>query len=563
MNREHDRDGEREDGVILIVTALFLVALLIVAAIVVDLASLRQDRRSDRSAADFAALAGAAGLDPLNGGSPANACSEAWAYLQQNLGLTTPANACASFSGACDNAMTPSAFVVGEYTITVVTPVADGSPLMAALNQSVDGNYDAGPCQRLGVKITRLRTFAFGQLAGASSGTTTVSSVARYVHGPGGPIPTLTTLNKTKCSGSAGGIDGASGNIHVYYAPAAGNVGDTPGIIFSDSDGSTCASNNPVMNSQGSGSIQVDPTPAGTPGIVGLYAATTLGGVNAAGVYHDATHVTPTPIAIPARVTREPVDAVFHCSNTSDGCNGATDLVNQLIAVFGSGTPSGFNVVTGAACSPSGNVTYSTNTFFNCATFQVKNATVNLLANGANAYVFAGSIDVPTGGTLNVSQTGSPTPNANCNAAVPDTTLFLRKGGSFSVSSGGTANLCNTFVFAQGNSGATAAGSLSIQGGSTLFWRPARSTTSGFGKLMFWSEGSAQSALQGGGSLDMDGVVFIPSSDLLASGNASIDARNIQIWTDSLSLNGQSTTLLLRPDLVNSLPAGAGVRLIR
>ena len=76
-----------DDGVYAILYALLVLILVGTAAVVVDLAMLRESRASTRSAADAAVLVAAASLNSVqpNRNDPRGGCERAWAYLKVNL----------------------------------------------------------------------------------------------------------------------------------------------------------------------------------------------------------------------------------------------------------------------------------------------------------------------------------------------------------------------------------------------------------------------------------------------------------------------------------------------
>ncbi len=79
-----------EKGAVLVLVAVSLLALLAVAALVIDLGDFRAHRRQLQTAADAAALAGAMQLPPFASG--ANTCSQADYYARQNTTLTSAQN---------------------------------------------------------------------------------------------------------------------------------------------------------------------------------------------------------------------------------------------------------------------------------------------------------------------------------------------------------------------------------------------------------------------------------------------------------------------------------------
>src|SRR5262245_20576907 len=79
-----------------------------IAALVLDLANLRLDRRANRAAADSAAIAAAAELGQA-ASSPRDACEKAVRYAEANLGITTPgANTCAGTFPAAETQVATS-----------------------------------------------------------------------------------------------------------------------------------------------------------------------------------------------------------------------------------------------------------------------------------------------------------------------------------------------------------------------------------------------------------------------------------------------------------------------
>lgn len=84
------RRAGTEEGSVLVLVAVSLIALLAVAALAVDLGDFRAHRRQLQTAADAAALAGAMQLPPFASG--ANTCSQADYYARQNTTQTSAQN---------------------------------------------------------------------------------------------------------------------------------------------------------------------------------------------------------------------------------------------------------------------------------------------------------------------------------------------------------------------------------------------------------------------------------------------------------------------------------------
>ena len=312
------RDDRDERGAIIALVALSMVAILTVAALVVDIAVLKSDRRFDRDAADAAATSGALDLDGSTTG-PASACAVAWTTALLNLrvsssGVTSPCST--NFTTACSAASPVTATgSVSGYTITITNPVPDmigGSinPLLKAtaiggnVSQTANATYDGAACDRLAVEITRSRNSVFAGVAGSNNQSTTVHSVARYNPASGGPkIPALVALNKTACPS----IDASSGTIHVY------NNGTYPGIIDADSKATAAScSSATTFNAGSNGSIIADSNTDTPPmaGILGYSAPALSSAFPSVGTY------TGTPTYEVPR-TRSYPDSTYHCGNVS------------------------------------------------------------------------------------------------------------------------------------------------------------------------------------------------------------------------------------------------------
>lgn len=246
------RSDRGEDGVFLVLWAAMLVALLVMVAIVIDLGALRADRRTARSAADAAAVAG--GADLFAGAQVA--CETAWQYAVENVGeditdptLTPPQ--CSDFATiTCDPSTieTRTGFA-GQYTIVISNPVPNGDPLMdaEAVGRNVDQietTNDGDACDRLGVRITRSRETMFAQVAGHSSNTTSGHSVGLMLSGIEGVPASLVVLDPTRCPAIS---SSGTGGIEV-----TGTSPTLVGAILAVSDAShpDCSPSTPVLDVQ-------------------------------------------------------------------------------------------------------------------------------------------------------------------------------------------------------------------------------------------------------------------------------------------------------------------------
>ena len=111
-----------ESGAVLLTVSLGLVAILAIAALVLDLGAVRSNRAASSLAADAAGGNGLAG------------CETALSYLELNLpGVTTLTGAsCLSFPTSCDDTtpVSTTTGTAGDWVATITYPVPDGNPLL-------------------------------------------------------------------------------------------------------------------------------------------------------------------------------------------------------------------------------------------------------------------------------------------------------------------------------------------------------------------------------------------------------------------------------------------------
>jgi hypothetical protein len=259
-------------GAFAILYALVLVLVIGLAAIVVDLSSLRSDRRLDRAAADSAAIAATTILgDPPDARA---ACLAAWHYTLQDLDVSAPDTAinCAStflvvgdagYVSCPSSALTATGTIAIDsadvYTIKVIWPVPDNSPLMTypdlesastPVTQALDpgDNGDGISCQRVAVTITRTRPLVLSGIFGTTKSSTYSHSVARSNTSAGGAgvAAPLAVLDPHACNALV-----AAGGAAVLIAPNDSKIPGVPGMIVVDSDGqgSDCSNNDVTIKS--------------------------------------------------------------------------------------------------------------------------------------------------------------------------------------------------------------------------------------------------------------------------------------------------------------------------
>src|SRR4051794_35248054 len=121
MASSHTSRAHDDRGVVLVLVAACLAALLIVASLVIDIGGARHAQTKDQNSADAIALAGAAKLDP-SGSNNQSACTAAWTYMVTNSGISaTPAPSCVPFAGTCVAGTSRQVVTTqGDITVTFV-----------------------------------------------------------------------------------------------------------------------------------------------------------------------------------------------------------------------------------------------------------------------------------------------------------------------------------------------------------------------------------------------------------------------------------------------------------
>jgi hypothetical protein len=604
----------RDDGAALLFVAMTLLLLLGVAALVIDLGSLRYDLRADRLASDLAATAGASALDPFDASSgPQEACEVAKAYALLNLGETTWAAEpdCSPMPTFCDASTQPPdppvSGDVGPYHIEIVYPVPDDDPLMA--ERPIDLTVDGAPCQRIGVSITRTRDYTFARVLGLAQGATDVASVARYGAGPGlGEVVPLVILEPHDCSAL---YTSGQGKVTVTYFE------DTPGLIVVDSDATTCSQSSPyVIDAKGvqKGWIRALPVPGQDdpyvpeiPSAILSYAlfqpspspshaydpSDLTSAINPA----DLTDPTepaktwfrlyPRPTGISARVTRAPIDYRYNCKTNYPTYLGVTipdctdeesdDYIDQLVGAYGSGSPSGAslgtggftqwttymgdpNYPTGLPCNFQGSdpspVIPNGNWYVDCpGTTGNSGFTVdNTVIFGPGDVVFSGQVRSLSGGDLQINE-----------AAGGNHVVYVRQGDLIKDAQS-SISLEYTMVY-------LADGRVDFNGGDGgLLWTapdlapdtPPSVFEDHFEDLALWSESPELHHIGGQAGNVLEGTFFTPYADPFElGGQGSQFQTEAQFVTRKLELSGLAEVRMEpNPDRFTPIPI-RDIRLIR
>lgn len=547
--------GER--GAFAVLIAVLVVLMIIFVSLVVDLAVLRHDARADQRTADLSSIAGATALDPVFGGTARKGCEAAWSYFLANARDVTgsPSSPCGSFSSIsyCD-AFTPSKSVtttVGAYTVTITTPVPDGSSL---LQGRYDMDLDGFSCRRIAVDVSRSRGLFFSAVLGISSASTTRPAVARSTAGTsaGEAVP-LIILDPTGCKSL-----NVSGQAVVQVKP----YNDIAGIIQVDSDGTE--QNAPQQERRCTGSADYAVDAYGTQNsrieagdavingnrIVGtIYIFALMPGNGTAHAYDPVDAANGRLLGAPTpgyRITRQPIDDRYNCS-WANGCPVADTrppYVDNLRASIGTtGAPPGFSTYPGT-CKTTPGVPLITvppgNWWVNCQNFDVASP---IAFSGGNV-VFQGNVTVGASGSLLINSLG-----------INDAYAYFRRGSLIKAAQASIV-MKRTMVYLDD-------GHIDLGAGSgALTW--IAPTSGSFEDLALWSESSDMHLMGGQALLDIEGVFFTPNAyPFRFSGQGAQYQTKAQFVVYRMEVTGQGA-LVMQPDPERIVPVPIlGVRLIR
>ncbi|HEX4979069.1 MAG TPA: hypothetical protein VFV35_03290 [Acidimicrobiales bacterium] len=493
-----------DDGAYLVLYSLLAVGLFAAVALVLDIAALRQGRRSDRAAADFAAAAGASTLDPVAPSSYAEACEAAWDYVVLNRdaagGAVSPPDCLGTFPPvACDPLVPATATgTLGPLTVSITYPVPDGDDLLRAevaggdVTQTTDAARDGEPCQRVAVRVQRERDFLFRGLTSADSGRTDVHAVARRVVQSGPDVPAAVALDPTGCPAVAASF----GELEVL--PAAPGA---PGKLVVDSDLSGCG-----------GFALEAPFLGGAAIRAGEIEAFALTGPHAARV--RSGDVTPAPVGVTTRLGRSFLDARYDCG---PACGEPAGELDALRAQFGAGTPAGLVVDASMCAVPfATSVVHAVDTYIDCPGGLRVDGALTLL--GAST-VTAGDVHIGPTGCLAVNDgaCGAPVGSVRTEAV-----LYVR--GDLSKEDLGDVALTNTFLYA--------GGTVTVPRGALLGTSSFRATaplTGPFEDLLLWTETVGDATLGEQQSFLLEGTVAAPNATVVLAtrplGGATVAAQ--------------------------------------
>ncbi|MFM7068998.1 MAG: pilus assembly protein TadG-related protein [Actinomycetes bacterium] len=545
-----------ERGAVAVLVGLMMFALLVMAALVLDIGYARVRVSGTQSAVDLAALAAG---PQLGADKPTTACEDALKNLATNVSDLASVNSSTFCSGmgttVCSGAggQAKPQTTAGGTTLQITYPALDSD--ITAKSATTPWVNDGTACRRMKISITSSATTTFGKIVGITSLPITRSATVLGRAVTTGDVPALWLLDPTGCTPL--NVTGGSQLTAGKDAPDA-----APGLIAIDSDGSACSSNQTTISASGTGSflkaVPQSGTDLGKISLFGLSAtASTCAAPACSATDVSAGRVSPQPVSQSSRATRAPVDWKYNCKTTYpnyrgiaiEGCSSGTPpYVDNLKAAIGtSGQPAGFQKWTSTYSCNAASATVSGNWWIDCNTLTIGNGT-NLVFNGGNI-VMDGSLKM-TGGTFTVN-TANPaasmsSPCLPTTVVTPCTTsssakaaFIYQRAGDIDIT-GGVLNLQKTAVI-QVN------GYLLVNSSPPTWIAPTEGPFSG---LSFWSEASSNKyQMAGGAGVLLSGVFFTPNADPFSlSGGGTWGQQSAQFISFRLSVSGGGTATLV-PDL--------------
>lgn len=471
MNRPRLRSHE-DRGAYAILYALLVLVIVATAALVLDIAALRQDRRADRAATDAGAVAGASALTRTTSPNPRAACLAAWNYALANLNASGGTESCGTTFltpsspgySSCPSTDTTMAGTVTQDAATVsvritwpvhnLTSTGQPNPLMApdlrpngTGVQQVITAEDGNPCKRVAVAIDRPRSFGFAAALGIAGGATSNHSVALSAPG-GGDVPIaspLVILDPTACSALQ-----ANGGAQVLVAANDTSTPGVPGLVAVNSDGSDCTGQGTTVDSNASSGANThiwanDSATGGAARILTFatsakaYKATQTTGCTKAGNTWSAGQLCPEPDQLLSQISRFSfIDNNYNCliaqtcSNPDDPKNGVAQL-KAFVEALSPATmadpttrPAGWTYVGGNECG-NPRPSYTGNVYVDCnangngqnSQFTVSGTTVFGSGPGREqgVVVFAGNVKVNGCLVINGSASECATPTLTVKSA--------------------------------------------------------------------------------------------------------------------------------------------------
>jgi hypothetical protein len=578
--------GDR--GVVAIVVAVSMTALLVAAAMVLDLGVARTEKLSNKGYADSAAAAGIRATDIGDGLSrPYPGVCAALSYLKAN---NPEMSGLAPYGPCSDPLLLNRVCVPGSnaawYTSTVspqtgrqlTVNIDSGYTTPDAAFPEDSGSYSGdqvsslGGCDQLAVIVTEAEAPGFGSIASTSDLVTRVRTVARMTASSGGDASAaLLILERTDCTA----ISVNSNNTFIQVK----GFGDKPGVVHSDSNasGPNCvATTVPAILGKFAGPPGISARQSETgnprlPGLITTVAGTGLGGAVPANATDGASKVcaelaTPvTSTAAPATscgpaggrslVGRGPVDRRYLVGVRAAMATAATEY-NKSPTGPTPGSLTGYTVLGGTgqqACQNVANTNYTQAgaIFVNCPGGVNYN---NFTFTNATTVVFNGDVKVGSGNTLSMPNVtrlyikGSTTTNggfqssgtfnfntgssADCSTRAAAASAQIVVGtGSFTGGAQAAFHLCQTTVLMAN----------SLQSGCSVPVPP----TIGFGSAPYDNACNGYVDVNAGGAMDWSAPNRKPTTPAVQADWDNLE--DLALWTEASHVSsiggGASMTL--------------------
>lgn len=467
-----------------------------------------------------------------------------------------------------------------------------------------DSGTANGACDNLSVIITESRAPYFGGVVDAGDRLTRVRSVGRLnAEETLDFVAALQLLERSRC----GVLVTGGANTRVIAQPFE----DQPGTIQIDSAASAASCPQPTLSGQATSggpsivacSVQ-SANPECSPGTgdqssrVGIYALNFNRPASYVTSSYPSTYGDTQAIATP-RTGRRFVDERYR-ENVADldaEAKSVTTLTlppgcTSVLLNTCTGTDGTWYVLQGSACGSlalhTAQLLVAQRAWFNCdlnvntpVVMEALNSYVVITGQLAVASTFTISdprrvyiggratgnrigVDIGNGGVLNVNTLGLAEPvSCALKDVIGDANRLVVGNGTFKAASGGTANLCHTFVYLAGGYDRVPTtddtqpctcdygGKLDIGSGAFLGWtapndirdRPPDSIdllTSRFEDLALWTESGGAQGLAGGSSTSLAGVFFLPNADqFVLTGGGSLPIEfSAQFIARTMSVTG-------------------------
>jgi len=562
MRLSLDSATVNDRGAVLLIGAAAMTAIIMVAALVIDLGMVRADRVQNRSAADTIATAGAFGLGE---GGGVIGCESAAGYANELLGPVDLS--CSGFASSCDGSTAPATAVATAdgITITLTYPVVNSSELMTPTSGGTQDltAMDGDPCDRFGVAIEQRQTALFSRLMGQETIGSKVHSVAKAGRPDGpGDLVSLLLLEPHGCPALQVNGGGSSGGVYVSAVtdPITGEI--SPGRIAVDSDGTAgCSSaistngNHANIHTQGAPGCATEITP-GTGWGCGEIEVVAPGapGCNPPACSGAAGTVSPAPSAAGQPRTRAPFDWRYNCKSAYPvlGIDTCADSgprrphIDDLVASASASALDGLNYSSYAAefpCTvkPKDEFTVPEgNWFIDCYPLSVKGeltfAGGNLVVDGGITLLSKAELNV---NTANVDQEydWSTESMVDVEQHSDQAAFIFFRNGELSKAGQASVNFNHTMVYFSESSEFDMTGGT---GGMT--WTAP--TIGPFTDLTLWSEATSVHKLGGSAVLDIEGLIFIPNAALQFQGNGGVSGIRSQVVAKSLATGGNGALRL-------------------